>query len=153
MRRNSIQLSRRHEWFAYVVSASVFGTGAAWAAFHYLSAPPNEFGGASPGESWMLKAHGAAAMAALMLIGTLLPMHAKFAWRAGRNLRTGLSLLGIFLFLVLTGYGLYYFGGERLRYWTSAAHLWVGLALPLIMFVHVWRGKKTRPAHQHARRK
>jgi hypothetical protein len=100
----------------------------------------------------MLKLHGAAAMGALVLLGTLLPMHVKFAWRAGRNLRTGLSLLSVFLFLVLTGYGLYYFGGERLRYWTSAAHLWVGLALPLIMLVHVWRGKTTRPGRRHLRR-
>ena len=55
----------------------------------------------------MLKAHGAAAMLVLVLIGTLLPMHVKFAWRARRNLRTGLSILGVFGFLVLTGYALY----------------------------------------------
>ena len=145
MRRNSIQLSRRHEWFAYAVSAAVFITGAAWAWLHYLAAPPNEFGVTGPAESWTLKAHGAAAMLVLVLLGTLLPMHVKFAWRAGRNLRTGLSLLGLIGFLVLTGYGLYYVGGERLRFWTSAAHLWIGLALPVIMSVHVWRGKTTRP--------
>jgi hypothetical protein len=143
-RRNSIRLSRRHEWFAYAVGAAVFTTGAAWAWLHYWGASPNEFG-TSPTESWMLKAHGAAAMAVLVLLGTLLPMHVKFAWRAGRNLRTGLSLFGLFGFLVLTGYGLYYVGGERLRSWTSAAHLWVGLALPPLMALHVWRGKKTRP--------
>lgn len=144
MRRNSIQLSRRHEWFVYAVSAVVFGTGAAWAWLHYLAAPPNEFGATNPAESWVLKAHGAAAMVVLVLLGTLLPMHVKFAWRAGRNLRTGLSLLSLFGFLVLTGYGLYYIGGERLRYWTSALHLWVGLALPIFLSVHVWRGKTTR---------
>ncbi|MGH8093300.1 MAG: hypothetical protein ACREIF_07505 [Chthoniobacterales bacterium] len=144
-RRNSIRLSRRHEWLAYAIGTSVFATGAAWAWLHYLGASPNEFGGASPAESWMLKAHGAAAMAVLVLLGTLLPLHIKFAWRAGRNLRTGLSLLGLLGFLVLTGYGLYYAGGERLRSWTSAAHLWAGLALPLIMLLHFWHGKKTRP--------
>ena len=152
-RRNSIRLSRRHEWFAYAVSAAVFITGTAWAWLHYLAAPPNEFGVASPAENWMLKAHGATAMAVLVLLGTLLPMHVKFAWRAGRNLRIGLSLLSLFGFLVLTGYGLYYFGGERLRQWTSATHLWVGLALPFIMSVHVWRGKKTRPGRRHSPRR
>ena len=153
MRRNSIQLSFRHECFAYAVSASVFATGAAWAWLHYFGVSPNEFGAASPAESWMLKAHGATAMAVLVLLGTLLPMHVKFAWRAGRNLRTGLCLLSLFAFLVVTGYGLYYAGGERLRFWTSAAHLWVGLALPLIMLLHVGRGKKTRPEGKRPRRK
>ena len=142
-RTNSIRLSRRHEWFAYVTSALVFLTGAAWAWLHYLRVSPNEFGGRNPAESWILKAHGAAAMLTLVLIGTLLPMHVKFAWRARRNLRTGLTLLNLFAFLVLTGYGLYYVGGERLRAWTSAAHLWVGPALPLILVWHIWRGKKS----------
>lgn len=144
MRRNSITLSRRHEWFAYLVSFAVFGTGAAWAFCHFFARPPNEFGVASPAESWLLKAHGAAAMATLLLLGTLLPLHVKFAWRAGRNLRSGLTLLSIFGFLVLTGYGLYYAGGERLRALTSAAHLWVGLALPVLLGIHVWWGKRTR---------
>ena len=145
-RRSSIRLSRRHEWFAYAVGALVFATGAAWAWLHYLRAAPDDFGGTSPAENWMLKAHGATAMVVLVLLGTLLPLHVKFAWRAGRNLRTGLSLLGLFGFLVLTGYGLYYAGGERFRSWISAAHLWVGLALPPAMLLHVWRGKKTRPS-------
>ena len=101
-------------------------------------------GMASPVESWMLKAHGAAAMATLILLGSLVPMHMKFAWRAGRNLRSGLTLASVFGFLVLTGYGLYYAGGERLRAWTSVAHLWVGLALPVLLGLHVWRGKRSR---------
>ena len=147
-RANSIRLSRRHEWFAYATIALVFVSGTAWAWLHYFAASPNDLGGTSPAESWTLKAHGAAAMLTLVLIGTLLPMHVKFAWRAGRNLRTGLSLLSLFGFLVLTGYGLYYVGGERLRAWTSAAHLWVGLALPLIMALHIWRGRTTRPGNK-----
>ena len=48
MRRNSIQLGRRHEWLVYVVSAAVFVTGAAWAGLHFPVAPPDEFGIASP---------------------------------------------------------------------------------------------------------
>jgi hypothetical protein len=151
-RRNSIRLSNRHEWFAYAASAAVFATGAAWIWLHYFGAPPNDFGASRPVEIWMLKAHGAAAMAVLVLLGTLLPMHIKFAWRAGRNLRTGLSLLSLFGFLALTGYGLYYAGGERVRFWTSSTHIWIGLALPPILFLHVWRGKKTRAQQGHPKK-
>lgn len=145
MRRNSIQLSRRHEWFAYVVSAGIFGTGAAWAWLHYLANSPSEFGAPSLAETWLLKAHGAVAMAIFVLLGTLLPMHIKFAWRAGRNLRTGLSLLALLLFLCGTGCGLYYVGSENLRGWTSQAHLWTGLLFAPLLALHAWRGKKGRP--------
>ena len=106
---------------------------------------PDKFGSTNPAENWLLKAHGAAAMLVLILLGTLLPLHMKFALRAGRNLRTGLTLFGVFSFLSVTGYGLYYAGDEHLRAWTSAAHLWVGLSLPVIMSLHIWRGKTTRP--------
>ena len=85
-------------------------------------------------------------MGVLVLLGTLLPMHIKVFGRTGRNLRTGFSLLGLFGLLILTGYGLYYFGGERVRHWTSAVHLWVGLVFPLVISIHVWRGKTTRTA-------
>ncbi len=144
MRYSSIRLSRRHEWCVYAISAAVFGSGAGWAWFHFFASQPDEFGGASSGESWMLKLHGAAAMLILVLLGTLLPLHMKFAWRARRNVSSGLSLLALFGFLVVTGYGLYYVGGEKLRVWTSRAHLWVGLALPLLLIGHVFFGKRSR---------
>jgi hypothetical protein len=153
MRRSVIRLSRRHEWFAYIVSASVFLTGTGWAWLHFFKSSPNEFAGTSTAETWMLKAHGAAAMLVLVLVGTLLPFHIKFAWRAGRNLRTGFTLFAVLGFLCLTGYGLYYAGDERLRAWTSAAHLWVGLALPVIISLHAWRGKTTRPGIRERRLK
>ena len=137
MRRSVIKLSRRHEWTIYLIVALVFVSGAAWAWLHYFS-------DGTAAQSWMLKIHGAAAMATLLIIGTLLPYHVKFAWRAKRNRRTGSTLLVVFGFLILTGYGLYYSGDERLRAWTSDSHLYVGLALPLLLALHVWRGKKSR---------
>jgi cation transport ATPase len=145
MRRNSIQLSRRHEWLVYGIVGSLFLSGAAWAWLHYLARSPSEFGGGNPAETWMLKLHGAAAMAVLVMIGSLLPIHVRFAWRARRNLRTGLSVLALLGFLILTGYSLYYAGGERLRWWMSVSHLWIGLAIGPILILHVWRGKSGRP--------
>ena len=45
----------------------------------------------------------------------------------------GSLFLGAFGILTVTGYGLYYAGGESLRAWTSWIHLAVGLALPLLL--------------------
>src|SRR5213592_2248700 len=95
-----------------------------------------------------MKIHGAAAMAILVLIGMLLTGHVRFAWRAGRNRMNGSVLLSAFGVLTVTGYGLYYAGGERLRAWTSWIHLAVGLVLPVLLLVHILLGKRTRSPEQ-----
>ncbi len=59
-----------------------------------------------------MKIHGAAAMAILVLVGMLLTGHVRFAWRARRNRGNGSLFLGTFGILTVTGYGLYYAGGE-----------------------------------------
>ncbi len=83
-------------------------------------------------------------MLVLLLLGTLLVSHIPGAWQARRNRRTG-SILAITLgFLIVTGYALYYAGDERLRAWASWSHLSVGLALPFLLAIHVWRGKGSR---------
>ena len=79
-------------------------------------------------------------------VGMLLTGHVRFAWRARRNRGNGSLFLGAFAVLTITGYGLYYAGAERLRAWTSWIHLAVGLALPLLLILHIWLGKRTRPA-------
>lgn len=95
-----------------------------------------------------MKIHGAAAMGILVLIGMLLSAHVRFAWRARRNRTNGSVFLSAFAVLTITGYGLYYAGGERLRAWTSWIHLAVGLALPILLLVHILLGRRTRPSGQ-----
>jgi hypothetical protein len=115
-----------------------------WAFWHYLVLSPGSF--EISGKAWAMKIHGAAAMAILVLLGMLITGHVRFAWRAHRNRVNGSLFLGAFGVLTVTGYGLYYAGGERLRAWMSWIHLGVGLALPLLLILHIWLGKRTRPA-------
>jgi hypothetical protein len=56
---------------------------------------------AAAAKSLAIKIHGAAAMAILVLIGTLLTAHARFAWRAGRNRINGAIILGAFAILIV----------------------------------------------------
>ena len=92
-----------------------------------------------------MKLRGAAAMATLILIGMLLPTHVRAAWRARRNRINGTIVLGSLALLTLTGYGLYYIGGESLRAVTSYSHLALGVMLPILLFLHIAQGRKTRP--------
>lgn len=145
-----IRLEPYHRRLLYGVFALLFSSGAAWAYWSDLVPSPGAF--EMTAKAWAMKVHGAAAMAILVLVGMLLTGHVRLAWRARRNRGNGSLFLGAFGILTVTGYGLYYAGGERLRAWTSWIHLGVGLALPLLLILHIWLGKRTRPAAQQRKR-
>ena len=145
-RPDSIRLKRLQRYFLYAVLALLFLSGVAWAYWNYLAASPGDFNASA--KAWVMKIHGAAAMAVLVLIGMLLSAHVRFAWLARRNRANGSLFLSAFAVLTATGYGLYYAGGETLRMWTSWIHLGIGLVLPILLLVHVLLGRWTRPAVQ-----
>jgi len=142
-RPDRIRLRRLQRYFLYAVLALVFLSGVAWAYWNYLAASRGEF--EMSAKAWAMKIHGAAAMAVLVLVGVLLNEHVRLAWRARRNRANGSVFLSAFAFLTITGYGLYYAGGERLRAWTSWIHLAIGLVLPILLLIHIFLGKRTRP--------
>ena len=139
-----IRLRPLHRRLLYGVLALLFLSGAAWAYWNDLVSSPGDF--EMRAKSWTMKIHGGAAMAILVIVGMLLSTHVRFAWRVQRNRGNGSLFLGAFGILTVTGYGLYYAGGENLRAWTSWIHLAIGLALPLLLILHIWLGKRTRPS-------
>ena len=145
-RPDSIRLKPLQRYFLYAVVALLFFSGVAWAYWNYLAVSPGDF--ETSAKTWAMKLHGAAAMAILVLIGMLLTGHVRFAWRAGRNRLNGSVFLSAFAVLTITGYGLYYAGGERLRAWTSWIHLAIGLVLPILLLIHIFLGRRTRPSGQ-----
>jgi cytochrome bd-type quinol oxidase subunit 2 len=144
-RTDSIRLKRLQKYSLYTVLGLLFLSGLAWAYWNYLCSPGDL---ETTAKTWAMKIHGAAAMVVLVLIGMLLSAHVRFAWRARRNRANGSVFLSAFAFLTITGYGLYYAGGETLRAWTSWIHLGVGLALPILLLIHIFLGRRTRPSGQ-----
>ncbi|WP_063898165.1 hypothetical protein [Burkholderia ubonensis] len=96
----------------------------------------------------LLQAHGAFSFLSLILLGSLLPQHIRFAWNARRNLVTGLIALGTMAILAISAYGLYYAPEEwhLLMKWT---HIAIGVALVAAIPLHIVVGR-TRRAHGHA---
>ncbi len=146
LRPDSIRLKRLQRYSLYTVLGLLFLSGAVWAYWNYLVAPPGDF--EMGAKSWAMKIHGAAAMAILVLIGMLLNGHVRLAWRARRNRTSGSIFLSTFAVLTITGYGLYYAGGERLRAGTSWIHLTLGLALPVLLLIHILLGRRSRHSAQ-----
>jgi hypothetical protein len=140
-----MRLSRRHRLYLYVIGGSLAASGIAWLIAHYLLSNPSEFGETHhPSEPWWLRLHGAAVMAFLVLLGTILPGHVTRAWSLRRNralpvrknVVTGTLMLSLVTALALTGYGLYYCGDEELRPYISTGHWLVGLTAAASFYQH-----------------
>jgi hypothetical protein len=91
----------------------------------------------------LMQVHGAAAMAALVLLGGLLVRHVGAGWYERKNRCSGALLLATSLWLTLTGWVLYYSGGDALRHFAGQSHLWVGIALAAALALHIRRAALT----------
>lgn len=143
--RRRLSLSRNRRLSIYVTTGALTLSGVAWLACQHWILVEGEFGlTPHPSAPWWLRLHGAGAMIFLVLLGTLLRDHVLAGWRSGRNRLSGTGLLSFSLWLTLTGYGLYYVGGEFVRLWLARLHWLPGLLWPVVLIVHIWLGHKTR---------
>ncbi|AST31273.2 hypothetical protein AB6Q13_05265 [Ralstonia solanacearum] len=141
--RLPVRLSQRHKRWLYATAAVLCISGLGWLVAHDLLGGQGAFGDAPhPSEPWWLRLHGAAAMAFLVALGSLLPGHVSRAWQMRRNHRSGLFMLGLVLLLIATGYGLYYAGDEQTRPWISCVHWVLGLAAAGMAPLHVYLGRR-----------
>ncbi len=141
-----IRLPAGHKKTLYGVFALLWLSGLLWLIFHHFMRLNGEFGStAHPLEIWWLRLHGLMGFAMLLLIGSILPVHARSAWRLNKNRRSGLGMKLLFGWLALTGYCLYYFISETNEAWLPVLHWSVGLATPALLILHIRLGRKRPP--------
>jgi hypothetical protein len=132
------RLPRIQRWLVYASSALLVITGLAWAFVHYFGdAAGLDSRAALAFNASMMKLHGGAAMAALIVIGALLPHHVPGGWTAKLNRKSGVTTLVVASMLVLTGYLLYYTGDETYREFASYFHLGAELAFAALLIFHI----------------
>jgi hypothetical protein len=125
----------------YACAALLWASGTAWLFAHYFpSARPHSDGLASTS----MKIHGGAAMLLLVLAGAVVALHVRGAWRERKNRVSGLVMAAALIALAVTGYLLYYAGGETARTLASMGHWLPGLALPLLGAWHGIAGRRSR---------
>jgi hypothetical protein len=128
----------------YALFTTLVATGAAWLVADALR-------DGAGGEIWqvvaanLLMIHGGASMVTLVALGALFPLHMRLGWRANRNRVSGSVMVTINGLLIVTAFGLYYSGSDVLRAWISDIHIGVGLALPILVVIHILRGRRSRP--------
>jgi len=126
----------------YASFALLWVSGALWLLFHYFLQRQGAFGTEpNPLEPWWLRLHGLAMMIMLVAAGSVAVHHARRAWQLGKNRVGGMILTGCVLWLAATGYALYYFTTDGNQAWLPLLHWLPGLALPLVIVLHVYRGQ------------
>ena len=152
MRPRGIKLSRRHLTWLYGTFLALYFSGLLWIFLHYFFHYRMEMGESHPLEPLSLKIHGATAMMALIVLGTLIPIHMKRGWKAQMNRANGVFIVVVNLLLIATGYGLYYAGRENLRSLSHWSHIVLGILFPAFLVWHIIEGKKSRMKAMKARR-
>ena len=123
----------------------MFVTGAAWLVADQLKQGDRADLWQTTG-AYLLMIHGGAAMLMLMLIGALVPVHLLRCWRARKNRLSGSAMATANAVLIVTAFGLYYAGSDAIRPWMSVVHMWFGLALPILIAVHIVLGRRSGPS-------
>ena len=138
----STRLTAAHRRWTYAIFASLAGSGALWLVARYVLQAPDD--APNPLAVWLMRIHGAIAMLALMLIGTLVTAHVLPALRRRCNRWTGASLIAAVVVLTLTGYALFYAGNEWARSLASITHWVIGLVAVPALALHIWIGRRAR---------
>ena len=134
---SAIRLSPPQRLILYTVGVGLWASGVLWLLFHSGVGHHDEFGLARhPLEPWCLALHGAFAVGGTWTFGWLARAHIVRGWSAKRRRRSGSLLVGLVVWLVVSGYLLYYLGDERLRSITSLFHWSIGLMMPLAFVLH-----------------
>lgn len=135
--QGKLAIGRTRRLGIYATGSGLWLSGGLWLLFHYFMQSRGDFTLAPhPLEAWWLRLHGAFAFGAIWVFGLLWSVHVTPGWADGKRRRSGAVLVGLFLWLTLTGYLLYYLGHERLRSLTSLLHWSLGLLLPGPFLLH-----------------
>lgn len=84
-----------------------------------------------------LQVHGFGAFMMMICFGFLLGSHIQYSWKTKKKRKSGLALIVMPAFLIITAYLLYYIAQDDLRDLIAYAHLAVGFMLPVVLILHI----------------
>lgn len=136
------RLSAARQAALWTIIALLVVTGAVWLWAEYLYTPAETGMEAYEIKHYTMVVHAGFALLFVFAAGTLLYTHMQAAWLQKRNRISGVVMAGTATILLLSGYGLWYAGGEILRSVCEIAHWITGFAIPVVLLVHGLIGQR-----------
>jgi len=84
-----------------------------------------------------LQVHGFGAFMMMICFGFLLGSHVSYSWKTKKKRKSGIALIAMPAFLIITAYLLYYIAQDDVRELIEYAHLAVGFMLPGVLIWHI----------------
>lgn len=141
---DAIRLPIWHRRLTYLSTGLLVATGLAWLVLDLFARSRAGEVGPHPLAHPILAVHGAIAMVALAAYGGVFASHVPRAWTVKSNRWTGCLVAGALAVLIATGWLLYYASSEDAHAFASACHWIVGLAIALVLPLHVAMGRRAR---------
>lgn len=133
------RLKRGQRLAVYWVSACLVLTGLVWLYFFYFVSVVDQFGFENPHplQSSFLISHAVLALPAVWVFGSLWHIHVKTGWRAKTRRWSGGMFWSLVLWMIVSGYSLYYIGDDGIRRWLSLSHWIAGAPALVVIFLHI----------------
>jgi hypothetical protein len=133
-----LKLSKTFKIILFVVLVSAFGTGTLWYIFEKWIRITGPLGpDHHPAQEILLRIHGIIAYATLLCLGFLIRAHIQPGLKGKRSKKSGLSMMFVFGFLILTALIQLYGPDSAFRDNSGLLHFYVGLSLPVLLGVHL----------------
>jgi ABC-type spermidine/putrescine transport system permease subunit II len=84
--------------------------------------------------------HAMVAFVVASIFGAIWSVHMRIGWRHRKNIKSGIFLAAILLFLIVSGIGIYYLA-DTVSVMASATHIIFGITLPCLMAYHIIVGR------------
>ncbi len=147
---HAVRLPAWQRRFVYLSLGLLCASGLVWLGVHAWAlglsdapASPEMQELPSPAKLWAIRVHAASAIASLLAIGSMLPLHVRLGWLQERNRGSGALQLLVLTLLTLTGYALGYASEGLWRQGSAWLHWALGAGMPVLLVAHIVLGRRS----------
>jgi hypothetical protein len=135
-----MKLRKTFKWILFTILTTAFASGTAWYIFEKWVRVQGTLGlDHHPAQEILLRIHGIVAYGTLLCLGYLLHSHVQPGLKGKRKKRTGITMISIFSFLILTALIQLYGPDSAFRDNSGLLHFYAGLSLPIFLGIHLFR--------------